>query len=609
MRRLLAFLLLAGSAFAQTTVINGWGLTQSTVGSVVARQNLSPFNYSGFSLLPGNPLQSPQTPGSSFTVASSNPGTTPTQVPLFVSGALNPAITFLGGNYIQFGATANVLSRPVQVQSYSTGVFGYQFYSDAPAITFVHTNNVGSPIKIWVDGVEQLFRPTSVTYGTAQAGSTSSITLASGASAVNNEYTSWWIHITAGTGAGQFAQITGYVGSTKVASAAFSPAPDATSFYEVLEQPAAFSDGTHSGYGTYYYTFNPGVRRFRHYKVVASGEYIQPFYVSSAIDSVMPDSIPATQRVVWCGDSYSAGTGADANFDSLAFVAATQLGWDLRQASIGGTGYVADAGVSTYQERLVPPVNAWIATYYLNGTTGSFTVTQNGHTVTVHGSDSSSTVQASFDSAFGSGAFKTNWTNPNNQIHYLWMVARGSNAVVTSPMTADFSGLSGAVNTSIAQYTGEIAPAVPYDGNGSPLPFNVVIQGSRNDDGYSDATITSAVASLVSAIKSNFPTATIWIVGPNYLPGGNSVAQAGHTNTAVLAGVTQAGLSLVNGRLPFIDTITPGILTGTGSLGNLKADGNADVLTWTDGVHPTVAGHLFYGNWIAQQIRQILGLY
>lgn len=72
----------------------------------------------------------------------------------------------------------------------------------------------------------------ATTSGTAQAGSGTSITLdASTASAVNDTYNNHIITITGGTGVGQTATITDYVGSTKVASATFSTNPDSTSVY------------------------------------------------------------------------------------------------------------------------------------------------------------------------------------------------------------------------------------------------------------------------------------------------------------------------------------------------------------------------------------------
>jgi hypothetical protein len=72
--------------------------------------------------------------------------------------------------------------------------------------------------------------------GTAQGGGASTITLDSGASATNNLYQNQIVTITGGTGAGQSAIVTSYVGSTKVATivGTWAVNPDATSHF-VLE--------------------------------------------------------------------------------------------------------------------------------------------------------------------------------------------------------------------------------------------------------------------------------------------------------------------------------------------------------------------------------------
>jgi hypothetical protein len=75
---------------------------------------------------------------------------------------------------------------------------------------------------------------TAVT-GTAQAGAASTITLAAGASATDDEYNNLYILITGGTGSGQTRLITDYVGSTKIATvdSAWDAQPDATSTYSI----------------------------------------------------------------------------------------------------------------------------------------------------------------------------------------------------------------------------------------------------------------------------------------------------------------------------------------------------------------------------------------
>jgi hypothetical protein len=70
-------------------------------------------------------------------------------------------------------------------------------------------------------------------YGTATAGSVAGITLASDASVGDDSYNDQYIYIVSGTGVGQRAQITDYVGSTRVASAVFAVAPGAGSVYSI----------------------------------------------------------------------------------------------------------------------------------------------------------------------------------------------------------------------------------------------------------------------------------------------------------------------------------------------------------------------------------------
>lgn len=74
--------------------------------------------------------------------------------------------------------------------------------------------------------------------GTAQAGSATTITLQSGASAVDEFYKNAIVVLTGGTGVGQNRKITGYVGSTKVASVAgdrnWATSPSSDTVYFVM---------------------------------------------------------------------------------------------------------------------------------------------------------------------------------------------------------------------------------------------------------------------------------------------------------------------------------------------------------------------------------------
>lgn len=90
---------------------------------------------------------------------------------------------------------------------------------------------------------------TNTDTGVMQSGSTSTTAkLRAGASAVDDIYNGATVYITAGTGAGQFREITDYTGATKVAdvSPAWSTVPDNTSNYDVLPTLTFTGDGTNA---------------------------------------------------------------------------------------------------------------------------------------------------------------------------------------------------------------------------------------------------------------------------------------------------------------------------------------------------------------------------
>lgn len=97
-----------------------------------------------------------------------------------------------------------------------------------------------------------LVDPGAISDGTAQAGAASTITLAASESAVDHTLEGAIVRITGGTGPGQIRLVTGYVGSTKVAtvSRAWATNPDNTSTYEliptspIIVEPVTLKDGS-----------------------------------------------------------------------------------------------------------------------------------------------------------------------------------------------------------------------------------------------------------------------------------------------------------------------------------------------------------------------------
>ena len=103
--------------------------------------------------------------------------------------------------------------------------------------------HVGSVLSVSaVSGnVELTSTNTNHTTGTAQAGSSNTITLKSASSSTDDIYVGMFIEITAGTGAGQTRLCEDYVGSTKVleVNPAWTTAPNNTSQYEISSFKAA----------------------------------------------------------------------------------------------------------------------------------------------------------------------------------------------------------------------------------------------------------------------------------------------------------------------------------------------------------------------------------
>lgn len=99
-----------------------------------------------------------------------------------------------------------------------------------------HTNNGSTLTPSAVSG--NITLTASTTHhdsGSAQAGTSTTITLKSTASATNDIYNGMYVTITSGTGAGQIRIIEDYVGSTKVATVtpAWTVTPNGTSNYSV----------------------------------------------------------------------------------------------------------------------------------------------------------------------------------------------------------------------------------------------------------------------------------------------------------------------------------------------------------------------------------------
>lgn len=164
--------------------------------------------------------------------------------------------------------------KVLDVSKFSVGdtiMFYIPNYSYTRTITAIDTDNstitLNDVVVLTGDGFDYLIFETTASSsspvvksnltGTAQAGASSTITLGSAFSATDGAYNGLTITITSGTGAGQVRTISGYIGSTKVATvnSTWATNPDATSVYLITGVPVT---GTWSGLGTNEATFTLG---------------------------------------------------------------------------------------------------------------------------------------------------------------------------------------------------------------------------------------------------------------------------------------------------------------------------------------------------------------
>lgn len=523
---------------------------------------------------------------------------------------------FLGGPYYAHGSAFpnSNLARDLPIQASVAG-FGnccVEFWSDAPSLQIWHQLTQGGAVKVWIDNVQQYHCSINQRAATAQAGGASTITLDSGASASNDFYRTRWVRIISGTGIGQVRQIISYVGSTKVATVnqAWSTAPDNTSAFEITLVRADNSTNTGTGGNANYVTFDfSGERRLRHYRVEQQGVAFNGVYVPSVIDSVIPALPSLGTPTLWFGDSFSAGTGTEGVFESLAGICCAELGWQLVNRSIGGFGYLAPAShasatTMTFLDRVFPPANGWML-FNTNATAGTFTLTQGAVTTAAIAFNASvATVQSALDTAFGSGLFEVYGITAASQ---MWIIGRGAKATDTSTMSADFTSQTGGLRQ-LVRWAGDLDMCVPRDGNGAALPFNVVLAMGHNDtvsSGFTRSALISTVSTVLTTIIARYPMARIFMVGAMYLPPSGATGSDITNMAADLLTAATAHLPMINGVLPFVDTLS-WFTGGAGYLGNTVGTGNTDVCTHTDGIHPAPLGHSIYGRRLAQQFAAIL---
>jgi hypothetical protein len=519
--------------------------------------------------------------------------------------ALNTAEYTFGGG--QLAKSSNVsspfwLAVKARYSQLNTG-FGSvtaEFLCDAPYLSVYISANDPGWTRVLVDGAEVLMVGQAIRSGTAQAGSSTTITLDSGASATNGFYATRWVKITGGTGTGQVRQIgatsASYTGSTKVATvtSAWTTAPDSTSTFAITLHRV---DLLTTSSGQYVSLDWAGERRMRTYRVETANSQIFGCY-TAAIDTVTPTPPALGTPTVWVGDSISYGTGGTAGIvDSSSGHACRLLGWSLAvDALIPGTGYLNDGSVSalTGRDRLLPPANAWVLTG--GSSAGTWTITWNGVTTAAIAYNAlASAVQTAADTAFGSGVFSVMGSLMSNSFGNIFLIGRGAAASSTATLGVDFSGLTGGWKLKERWY-GALDPNVPKDGNGNPLPFNLVLALGTNDRAVFSAAYTSSalyteLRRLILDLVAAYPTARIFVVGPYAISGqpqqSTADPRAGDFMDAALA-IRQAATEVapkIKGRVPLIEPLnfTPSMATTLSSAASIGATTISTVATYAVG--------------------------
>lgn len=121
-----------------------------------------------------------------------------------------------------------------------------------------------------------------------------------------------------------------------------------------------------------------------------------------------------------------------------------------------------------------------------------------------------------------------------------------------------------------------------------------VFIGSQNDDSSSASAIQAAATAAYAGIATSFPGIPVIVFGPAFYTATDSPTRDAN-DTAVLAAAALAPNVIGYHSMK-------GWITGTGNGSSPQGDGNADLYIATDGVHPTNAGHVYFGQRMAELI-------
>jgi hypothetical protein len=449
--------------------------------------------------------------------------------------------------------------------------------------------------------------------GIARGGSANSITLVAGSSAISGYYNEYYARITGGTGVfNEARQISSYDGTRFIATvaSAWTTSPDSTTQYVIQDGPPPFVlDGS------------TGSIKYIHLKwTYASKRKItveQGIFAGVVSDgTIAPAPSWSSKPLLVVGDSFWEGGAAPIKLPRMIDTFAMSMGWLPTNLGQGGTGFINryQAGNRlNVQDRIAPPNESWYVSHTATGGTYTISITYLGVTNTTAPIAFNAT-RTSIEQALNA------LPNVAASAGYFY-VARGDFAtpiiivghrVPGAMISFGNSKLTGGTTSTLGPYLGDVAPNVPTDSTGRVLPFYLLVPGSGNDAASTDTQVQAAAIYIADKIVSQFPTAIAIFTGvfgdcnaATSVIGPSDISR----NAAISAGA--AHLTMIGGRVPFIDTYANGlgglkIINGHGTVAAPEAGTNSYLKSITAPGHPTGRGSQFLSDWLTVEVKKLI---
>jgi hypothetical protein len=522
------------------------------------------------------------------------------------TGAASSLVTQLGGSFPR----ESMVSADISVSNtLSAGTLYATFYHTGKALDLIQYG-FSDTVTLYINDDFAARYAGALVSGTAQGGSTSGIILSSSSSNVSGYYNEYYVRIAGGTGVlNETRQITAYDAASLTASVAspWTMVPDNTTQYVLQDgtQPFVLDGST-------------GTVKYIHLNWDQSGQrkitVEQGIFAGVASDGPIAPAPPwsATPLLV-VGDSLWDGTAAPISIPRLIDTFAMSMGWLPTNLGEGGTGYIATSDNRlNFQDRIAPPAESWRVLRTATG--GTFTIE-----ITLGGATSNSTPLA-FNA--GPAAIESALNSLSNVVAAagFFSVARGDFSTPFIFVGHGVSGASLAFNTAsltggtlkMTPYVGDVAPNVPVDSSGNALPFYLLVPGSGNDTGYTDAQLQAAAVFVAQQIVAKFPTAITIFTGV-FGDCGAGTSIIGATDIARNAALAAAAAYLpkIGGAVPFIDTYENGlgglkIINGLGTVADPQPGTNSNFKSIVIPGHPTGPGSQFMSDWLLQRVKGLI---